>query len=388
MDSKALFKIGYGLYLLTAHENGRDNGCIINTLIQVTGSPCRVAITVCKENYTHEMVKRTGSFNVSVLTEDAGFDLFKRFGYQSGRDTDKFAGFDAPRAGNGILYLDKNANAMFSCRTFQSIDLGTHTMFLAEVEDAVALTSAETVTYSYYQRRIKPAPGKSPRKGWRCPVCGYVYEGDELPEDFVCPICKHSGKDFIRIGGEETSSGSASSPKLENSRTAANLASAFAGESSARSKYTFFAERARRDGYEQIAALFEQTAQNEQEHARLWFQALNGIKSTAENLLAAAGGEHEEWTRMYRDFAGTARAEGFDELAERFDAVAAIEKRHEARYRRLASNIELDEVWVKTGENRWECRNCGYVYLGAEAPGRCPVCGCARTFFEIEAQNY
>ena len=176
--------------------------------------------------------------------------------------------------------------------------------------------------------------------------------------------------------------------ELKGSKTEANLLYAFAGESQARNKYTYFASKARKEGYEQIAAIFEQTANNEKEHAKLWFKALNGIGTTAENLLAAAAGEHEEWTDMYSRFAEEAKAEGCMELAARFAMVAKIEKRHEERYRKLAANLENGEVWVRTGENRWECRNCGHVYIGEKAPEICPVCSHPKAYFEIEAQNY
>ena len=175
---------------------------------------------------------------------------------------------------------------------------------------------------------------------------------------------------------------------LKGSKTEANLLYAFAGESQARNKYTYFASKARKEGYEQIAAIFEQTANNEKEHAKLWFKALNGIGTTQENLLAAAAGEHEEWTDMYNRFAEEAKAEGFMELAARFAMVAAIEKRHEERYRKLAANLENGEVWVRVGENRWECRNCGHIYVGEKAPEICPVCSHPKAYFEIEAKNY
>ena len=162
--------------------------------------------------------------------------------------------------------------------------------------------------------------------------------------------------------------------ELKGSKTAANLAFAFAGESQARNKYTYFASVAKKEGYEQIAALFEKTANNEKEHAKLWFKALDGIGSTLSNLKAAAAGEHEEWAQMYREFAEVARQEGFEEIAKQFEGVAAVEKHHEERYLKLAENIEKGEVWVKVGENRWECRNCGHIYIGEKAPQVCPVC--------------
>ena len=175
---------------------------------------------------------------------------------------------------------------------------------------------------------------------------------------------------------------------LKGSKTEANLWYAFAGESQARNKYTYFASKAKKDGYEQIAALFEKTANNEKEHAKLWFKALNGIGTTLENLKAAAAGEHEEWTDMYKRFAEEAAAEGFDDLARQFAQVAEIEKHHEERYNKLAANVEKAEVWVRVGENRWECRNCGHVYIGEAAPEVCPVCKHPRAYFEIEALNY
>lgn len=176
--------------------------------------------------------------------------------------------------------------------------------------------------------------------------------------------------------------------ELKDSKTAANLAYAFAGESQARNKYTYFAEVARAEGYEQIAAIFEMTANNEKEHAKLWFKELGMLGATAENLKAAAAGEHGEWTQMYKDFAKVAAEEGFAALSRNLERVAAIEKRHEERYLSLLKHVEDGDVFVRTGENRWECRNCGHVYIGAKAPEVCPVCKKPKAFFEIEAQNY
>ncbi len=176
--------------------------------------------------------------------------------------------------------------------------------------------------------------------------------------------------------------------ELKDSKTAANLAFAFAGESQARNKYDYFASQAKKDGYEQIAAIFQETALNEKEHAKLWFKHLGGIGKTAENLLAAAAGEHEEWTQMYRKFAEEARAEGFEAIARQFEGVAEIEKHHEERYRKLLSNLEHGEVWERVGENRWQCRNCGHVYIGEKAPDTCPVCLHPQAYFQIEPENY
>ena len=176
--------------------------------------------------------------------------------------------------------------------------------------------------------------------------------------------------------------------ELKGSKTEANLMAAFAGESQARNKYDYYASRAKKDGYEQIAAIFQETALNEKEHAKMWFKLFAGIGETKENLLAAAAGEHEEWTEMYKKFAEEARAEGFEAIAKQFEGVAAIEKHHEERYLKLLANIEKGEVWEKIGENRWQCRNCGHVYIGAKAPESCPVCNHPQAFFQVEAENY
>ncbi len=176
--------------------------------------------------------------------------------------------------------------------------------------------------------------------------------------------------------------------ELKGSKTEANLWKAFAGESQARNKYTYFAGQARKDGYEQIAAIFEETAGNEKEHAKLWFKALGGIGATADNLIAAAEGEHSEWTEMYKEMAQTAREEGFHTLADAFTEVGKIEKTHEERYLKLAENIQNGEVFKKSGIKVWYCRNCGHLEYGLEAPEICPVCSHPRAYFELKAENY
>ena len=176
--------------------------------------------------------------------------------------------------------------------------------------------------------------------------------------------------------------------ELKGSKTEKNLATAFAGESQARNKYTYFASVARKEGYEQIAAIFEQTANNEKEHAKLWFKALGELGTTAENLLAAAEGENYEWTDMYAQFAREAEEEGFTRLAYQFRAVAAIEKSHEERYRALLSNVEMQQVFEKAEETMWECRNCGHLVIGKKAPEVCPVCAHPKSYFEVRKENY
>ena len=176
--------------------------------------------------------------------------------------------------------------------------------------------------------------------------------------------------------------------ELKGSKTEKNLATAFAGESQARNKYTYFASVARKEGYEQIAAIFEQTANNEKEHAKLWFKALGGLGDTAANLLAAAEGENYEWTDMYDQFAKDAEEEGFTRLAYQFRAVAAIEKSHEERYRALLNNVEMQKVFEKAEETMWECRNCGHLVIGKKAPEVCPVCAHPKSYFEVRKENY
>jgi len=204
MDNKVFFNIGYGLYVLTAKDGDKDNGCIINTVMQVSSNPVLMAIGVNKQNLTHDMILKTKEFNISVLTTNATFKVFEHFGYQSGRKINKFENCETElRSENGILYLPKYINSYLSCRVIETIDFGTHTMFKAEVIDAKAISNDETVTYTYYQKNIKPKPQSSHKTGWRCNICGYVYEGETLPNDFICPICKHGAIDFTKILNEE-----------------------------------------------------------------------------------------------------------------------------------------------------------------------------------------
>ena len=214
---------------------------------------------------------------------------------------------------------------------------------------------------------------------WKCQVCGHVYEGDALPE--VCPVCKQPASKFELIEGP------AANP-YSGTQTEKNLQAAFAGESQARNKYTYFASVAKKEGYEQIAALFLKTADNEKEHAKMWFKELKGIGNTAQNLLAAAEGENYEWTDMYESFAQTAEQEGFYDLAKKFRLVAAIERHHEERYRALLKNVETAEVFAKSTVKVWECRNCGHIVVGEKAPEVCPTCNHPQAYFEVNCENY
>lgn len=202
IDNNALFKLSYGLYVLSARCDGNDNACIVNTVFQITDSPKTVAVAVNKKNYTHDLILLSERFNVSAISVSADFALFKRFGFSSGRDTDKFADFDgAERAENGIMRLSKASNAYICVKVTKCVDCGTHTLFIGEVTDAKMLSDEKSVTYNYYFEYIKSKPeGKQNKtKGFICKICGYVYEGEELPEDFVCPICKHGASDFEKL---------------------------------------------------------------------------------------------------------------------------------------------------------------------------------------------
>ncbi|MGN1235247.1 MAG: rubrerythrin [Christensenellaceae bacterium] len=216
---------------------------------------------------------------------------------------------------------------------------------------------------------------------WKCTVCGYIHEGP-MTEDFKCPKCKQPASKFVKI--EEAP---AKNP-YAGTKTERNLWEAFAGESQARNKYTYFASVAKKAGYEQIAALFLQTAENEKEHAKLWFKALGELGTTEENLLHAAEGENAEWTDMYERMAREADEEGFHDLAKQFRGVAAIEKAHEERYRALLRNVETKQVFEKAGVTIWECRNCGHIVVGVAAPEVCPVCNHPQAYFEVRKENY
>ncbi len=395
MDNKVMNNISYGLFLLTAKEGAKDNGCIVNTVSQVTSEPNAISVTVNKQNFTHDMIVKTGEFNVSILSVSATFTLIKAWGFASGKDTDKTKGQNLKRSDNGIVYLLDGVNGYISAKVKDSVDLGTHTMFIASVVGGEILSTEQSATYEYYHKNIKVIP-KTTKKGYVCDICGYVYEGDTLPSDFICPWCFHPASDFSPVEIEQEKNENNITKNLEEktmnkyagTQTEKNLEAAFAGESQARNKYTYFASVAKKEGYEQMSELFLKTAENEKEHAKLWFKELEGIGSTADNLKAAAEGENFEWTDMYKEFAETAEKEGFPALAAKFRMVAAIEKRHEERYRALLNNIENMQVFEKSEVKIWECRNCGHVVVGTKAPEVCPTCAHPKSFFEILAENY
>lgn len=202
MNNSALYNICCGLFVLTAADGEKQNGCIINTVMQVTSTPVKISVTVNKSNFTTDMILKTGRFNVSSIDESADFSLFKRFGFASGRDTDKLDDFDGYKiAPNGISYVTQGTNAFFSARVVDTVDVGTHYIFIAEVDEAEVLSDKPSASYAYYHKNIKPKPQqkKSEKTRWVCKICGYVYEGDELPEDYICPLCKHPASDFEKM---------------------------------------------------------------------------------------------------------------------------------------------------------------------------------------------
>ena len=198
-DLTALFNIGYGLYVVTCNDGKKDNGLIVNTVTQVTNTPNRIAVTINKENYSHHIIKQTGVMNINCLSQDAPFSVFEKFGFRSGRSVNKFEDEEVLRSDNGIVFLSKYINSFMSLKVEQYVDFGTHGMFICAITESRVISSAETMTYTYYQKNVKPKPQTEGKKGFVCKVCGYVYEGDELPEDFVCPLCKHGAADFEPI---------------------------------------------------------------------------------------------------------------------------------------------------------------------------------------------
>lgn len=390
MDNNAMFNISYGLFVLTSEFEGKKNGCIINTAMQVTVAPNRIAVTLNKSNYTHDIIVKSGILNISILDTTADFEVFKHFGFQSGSTVEKIETYDNIRySSNGLPYLNKNANAYISAAVVEKVDLVTHTMFIADVTDAEILSAEPSMTYSYYHANVKPKPEqKKEESGFRCKICGYVYKGESLPEDYICPICKHPAEDFEPIENKSQTK-EKNEMELKGSKTEKNLMAAFAGESQAHTKYLYYASKAKKDGYVQIGKLFEETAKNEKEHAKIWFKLLHdGMPSTLANLADAANGENYEWTDMYAGFAQEAKEEGFDEIAFLFEEVAKIEKEHEERYRKLIANIEGGLVFSRDGEKIWQCSNCGHIVIGKAAPEVCPVCAHPQAYFEIKAENY
>ena len=381
MDPKALFKLTYGLYLLTARENGKDNGCIINTAIQVANEPARVSIAVIKKNLTCDMILNTGIFNVSAIDTRADFGLFQRFGMRTGRETDKFDGFpSAARSGNGLYYLTSFANGYLSAKVTEWHDLGTHMLFIAEVTDGEVLGNEPSVTYGYYQSDIKPKPAQ--KKGWVCSVCGYVYEGDEVPDDFECPICHHGKSDFVPAGAPAPSTPSPETKPAVNKKWICpvcgyihegeeapaecpmchvsgdkfvlredslfwacehtvgiakdapeeikeGLRANFNGECTEVGMYLAMSRAAAREGYPEIAEYWKTAAFEEAEHAAKFAELLGEVvsDSTQKNLAVRVEAENGATAGKF-ELAKKAKALNLDAIHDTVHEMAKDEARH------------------------------------------------------------
>jgi rubrerythrin len=384
MDKRALFKIPYGLYLLSACEGGKDNACIVNTAAQVANDPVRICVSVIKNNLTCDMISATGKFCVSAITPDASFELFKRFGMQSGRDVDKFGGFDGVvRSDNGLYRLSVNSNMYLCADVTESHDLGSHVLFIGEVTAGEVISDAETCTYGFYQSDIKPRPVKTEKKQWVCSVCGYVYEGEEVPDDFICPLCNHGKEDFVLAGGENKAEAPVSAPASEEKtkwvcsvcgyvhegdeapaecpvckvgadkfarqggeRTWAcehvvgivdgvpedivnDLRANFEGECSEAGMYLVMARVAHREGYPEIGKYWEKAAYEEAEHAAKFAEILGEVisPSTKKNLEMRVDAEHGAMEGKF-DLAKRAKAADLDAIHDTVHEMAKDEARH------------------------------------------------------------
>ena len=397
MDKETMYKLSYGLFVLTAKEGNRDNGCIINTAIQAASEPNQLSICVNKTNYTHDMIMKTKQFNVSIISQSASFDLFKHFGFQSGKDVDKFETFDkCVRSENGILYVTEGTNAYISVAVNKTEDLGSHTMFIGKITDMEVLSTLPSATYEYYLNSIKPKPQpvdktKQGKTIWRCKVCGYEYVGEELPEDFICPLCKHPASDFEKIEinnkTEETKMAKWVCPvcgyvhegdqppaecpvchvsgdkftKVEgelklaaehkygiyNSTVKNNpdisnedkeyifeqLKANFSGECSEVGMYLCMARIAHREGYPEIGLYWEKAAYEEAEHAAKFAELLG---SDLEPKMSASTKENLKWrvdcefgaTQGKFDLALCAKKNGLDEIHDTVHEMARDEARH------------------------------------------------------------
>ena len=388
MNPKALYNLTYGVYLLSAQKDGKDNACIINTAVQVANNPTRVSLAVIKGTLTHDMILETGKCNLSAITTDADFSLFRHFGMQSGRTVNKFADFtDAARSENGLLYLTKWASAFLSLKITESHDLGSHTLFIGEVVDGEVLSPNNNCTYGYYQTVIKasapkPAPAKS---GWRCKVCGHVYEGENLPADYICPLCKHGVEDFEKIGSEAKAEAAAPAitapaeggkkfvcavcgyvhegdtppekcPICNAPATKFTLQSAdrtwaaehvvgvandspediiadlranFNAECMEVGMYLAMARVAHREGYPEIGKYFEKAAWEEAEHAAKFAELLGEVvsDSTEENLRVRVEAEYGATAGKF-DLAKRAKALNLDAIHDTVHEMARDEARH------------------------------------------------------------
>ena len=334
MNNKALYNITYGLYLLTAQEDGFDNGCVINTAMQIANNPTRISIACIQGNKTHDMIMNTGVFNISAISEDADFSLFKRFGMQSGRNIDKFDGFsDVARSENGLYYLTKNANMYLSGKVTEKFDLGSHTLFIAELTAGEVLSDLPSCTYGFYQSDIKPKPQKTEKPSWICSICGHVYEGEQIPDGYICPICKHDKTAFSLVKKDGTMTWAAEHivgvAKDSPNDILMDLRANFEGECSEVGMYLAMSRVAHREGLPQVGEYWEEAAFEEADHAAKFAELLGEVvtDSTKENLALRVAAENGATAGKY-DLAMRARAAGLDAIADTVMEMAKDEARH------------------------------------------------------------
>ena len=354
MNTKALYNLTYGVYFMSAQQDGKDNACIINTAVQVANNPTRISIAAIKGNLTHDMILATGKCNLSPLSTDAPFSLFQHFGMQSGRDVDKFADFtDVTRSENGLYYLTKYSTAFLSLKIVETHDLGSHTLFIGELVDGEVLEKAENCTYGYYQTVIKAgAPKPAPKTGWRCTVCNHVYEGENLPEDYICPICKHGVEDFEKIGGESAPA-KVEAPKVEASASGAKkfvcsvCGYVHEGDSAPESCPQC---KVPADKFNEV-----------KETERVWAaEHVVGVAKGApeeilEGLRANFMGECTE-VGMYLAMARVAHREGLPQIGEYWQKAAYEEAEHAAKFAELLGEVVTDST-KKNLEMRVEAEN-------------------------------
>ena len=349
MNPKALYNLTYGVYLLSARENGRDNACIINTAVQVANQPTRLSVAVIKGGLTHDMIKNTGVCNITSITTEADYSLFRHFGMHSGRDTDKFAAFtDTARSENGLLYLTKWANAYFSLRVLESHDLGSHTLFIGEVTDGEVLGTAPCCTYGYYQTTIKAsAPKPAAQKGWKCTVCGFVSE-EEPAEDFLCPICKHGKDDFVYF--DDTA---APAPAAEQKASAGKFVCTICGyvHEGAEAPAQCPICKAPADKFAAQSGEMVWAA----EHVVGVGHAPEVPEEIIEGLRANFQGECTE-VGMYLAMARVAHREGYPEIGEYWQKAAFEEAEHAAKFAELLGEC-VSESTKKNLEMRVEAEN-------------------------------
>ena len=353
MNTKALYNLTYGVYFMSAQENGKDNACIINTAVQVANNPTRISIAAIKGNLTHDMILATGKCNLSPISTDAPFSLFQHFGMQSGRSVDKFADFaDVSRSENGLYYLTKYSTAFLSLNIVEAHDLGSHTLFIGELVDGEVLESAENCTYGYYQTVIKASATKPAAKtGWRCSICNHVYEGENLPEDYVCPICKHGVQDFEKITAE-TAPAKVEEPKAPAAQGAKKFVCSVCG-------YVHEGDSAPEQcpQCKVPAEKFNEVKETE----RVWAAehvvgvAKGAPEAILEGLRANFTGECTE-VGMYLAMARVAHREGLPQIGEYWQKAAYEEAEHAAKFAELLGEVVTDST-KKNLEMRVEAEN-------------------------------